>query len=134
MVQPIDDEDENSGDEEIDALHKKPNKGTTIETKQTDKKSKSKFALLAKKATYGMEVDITDKDNMGELERAIHEDSEKFDIKTERAFAWLQVCTASLDIFAHGSNDVANAVAPFAAIVAIYETESISSSSVVPWW
>ena len=138
MVETVDDDDENSGDDEIDALQKKPNAMTETKEdniiKEQDEKSKSKFKMLADKATYGMQVDITDKDNMGELERAIHEDSEKFDIKTERAFAWLQVCTASLDIFAHGSNDVANAVAPFAAIVAIYETESIQSSSTVPWW
>merc|ERR1711920_442164 len=85
-------------------------------------KSSSKFKLLAEKATYGINVDITHQDNMSELEKAIHSESEKFDIKTERAFSWLQVCTASLDIFAHGSNDVANAVAPFAAMVSIYET------------
>ena len=147
MVPKEEDIDENDniysgGDEEIDALNKKPAAIDSDENKKKEDddgyKSKSKLSAFAKKAaesaTYGMKIDITDKDKMGELERAIHEDSEKFHIKTERAFAWLQVCTASLDIFAHGSNDVANAVAPFAAIVAIYENESIVSKSNVPWW
>merc|ERR1712154_5038 len=88
--------------------------------------------MAKENVTKGVNVDIHD--NLGELEKAIHSESEKFDIKTERAFSWLQVCTASLDIFAHGSNDVANAVAPFAAMVSIYLTESIDSSSKVPWW
>ena len=36
--------------------------------------------------------------------------------------------------FAHGANDVANAIGPLAAIVSIYETGSISEKSVVPIW
>eukprot|EP00484_Ammonia_sp_Unknown_P001420 CAMPEP_0197020714 /NCGR_PEP_ID=MMETSP1384-20130603/1572_1 /TAXON_ID=29189 /ORGANISM="Ammonia sp." /LENGTH=569 /DNA_ID=CAMNT_0042448393 /DNA_START=40 /DNA_END=1749 /DNA_ORIENTATION=+ len=99
-----------------------------------ENKSTSRLKAFAQKATYGMTVDITREDDMDELERAIHADSEKFDRRTERAFSWLQVCTAALDIFAHGSNDVANAVAPFAAMVAIFETESISKKSMVPLW
>ena len=34
----------------------------------------------------------------------------KFDERTEALFAWFQVCAGALDILAHGSNDVANAV------------------------
>merc|ERR1712154_224966 len=75
--------------------------------------------MAKENVTKGVNVDIHD--NLGELEKAIHSESEKFDIKTERAFSWLQVCTASLDIFAHGSNDVANAVAPFAAMISLWQ-------------
>merc|ERR1712242_551514 len=83
----------------------------------------SKARLLMQKSismgTKGMNVDIHD--DMSQLEMDIQNNAEKFDPKTDRAFAWLQVCTASLDIFAHGSNDVANAVAPFAAMISLYE-------------
>eukprot|EP01083_Nonionella_stella_P305812 1068392_1 len=82
--------------------------------------------------THGANVDIHD--DMEQLERDIHDNSEKFDPQTERSFAWLQVCTASLGAFAHGSNDVANAVAPFAAIVGLYETGMTSSEVAVPVW
>lgn len=78
--------------------------------------SRSKMVTMALR---GVNEDIHE--NIGELEQSIQRNSEKFDPKTERAFSWLQVCTATLGIFAHGSNDVANAVAPFAAMVALYE-------------
>merc|ERR1712154_393788 len=76
--------------------------------------------MAKENVTKGVNVDIHD--NLGALEKAIQDNSEDFDPRTERAFSWLQVWTATLDIFAHGSNDVANAVAPFAAMVALYET------------
>merc|ERR1712154_751476 len=75
--------------------------------------------MAKENVTKGVNVDIHD--NLGELERNIHSNAEQFDPKTEKAFAWLQVCTASLDIFAHGSNDVANAVAPFAAMISLWQ-------------
>ncbi|KAK8803439.1 hypothetical protein WA158_001133 [Blastocystis sp. Blastoise] len=64
----------------------------------------------------------------------IHENSEKFNPQTERTFAFLQVVTATFDSFAHGGNDVANSIGPFAGVLAIYLTHSISSKSEVPTW
>jgi len=83
--------------------------------------SKKKHFMARSKAaaTKGVNVDIHD--DMTQLEMDIQNNAEKFDPKTDRAFAWLQVCTASLDIFAHGSNDVANAVAPFAAMISLWQ-------------
>merc|ERR1712062_29368 len=43
-------------------------------------------------------------------------------------------CTATLDIFAHGSNDVANAVAPFAAMVSLYEVGEAQEEVPVYEW
>ena len=54
---------------------------------------------------------------------AIHTRAEKFDIKTEEVFKYLQVFTAVCDAFSHGANDVANAIGPFAAIYTIYVSE-----------
>jgi len=36
--------------------------------------------------------------------------------------------------FAHGSNDVANAVGPLAAIVGVLQTGEVNASSLVPSW
>jgi len=64
----------------------------------------------------------------------IHETTEKFDIDTEEVFKYLQVFTATCDSFAHGANDVANSIGPFAAIFMIYRKESSSSKATVPEW
>lgn len=52
----------------------------------------------------------------------------------EYIFKYLQIITACYVAFAHGSNDVANAVGPFAAIIAIIQTESVLTKTEVPIW
>jgi PiT family inorganic phosphate transporter len=49
----------------------------------------------------------------------------------ERTFAVLMVVTACAMAFAHGSNDVANAIGPVAAIISIVNTGEIGQSSPV---
>ena len=48
---------------------------------------------------------------------AIHENAEKFENKAEFVFTYIQIFTAICDSFAHGANDVANAMGPFAAVL-----------------
>ena len=55
--------------------------------------------------------------------KEIHDNSERFDKKTEESFKYLQIFTAICDSFSHGANDVANAIGPYAAIVSIYMNE-----------
>jgi len=53
----------------------------------------------------------------------------------ERVFAILMVLTACCMAFAHGSNDVANAIGPLAAVVSIIQNDGeISSKSALVWW
>jgi inorganic phosphate transporter, PiT family len=53
----------------------------------------------------------------------------------EKVFAVLMVFTACAMAFAHGSNDVANAVGPLAAIASVVQSGGdIASKSVMPWW
>jgi PiT family inorganic phosphate transporter len=53
----------------------------------------------------------------------------------EKVFAVLMVFTACAMAFAHGSNDVANAVGPLAAIVSVIQSGGeIASKSTMPWW
>ncbi|MGO2226249.1 MAG: inorganic phosphate transporter [Psychrobacter celer] len=47
-------------------------------------------------------------------------------------FSWMQVFTASAFAFSHGSNDIANAVGPFAAIMDVIRTNEIASQAAVP--
>ena len=52
----------------------------------------------------------------------------------EKIFAVLMVFTASAMAFAHGSNDVANAVGPMAAVISIAQSGSVVAKSALPSW
>ncbi len=59
----------------------------------------------------------------------------KFHFATvERVFAVLMVITACSMAFAHGSNDVANAVGPVAAVISVAQTGVVSQQSSLPLW
>ena len=52
----------------------------------------------------------------------------------ERVFGILMIVTACGMAFAHGSNDVANAIGPVAAVIGVATTGTISSNSPLPVW
>lgn len=52
----------------------------------------------------------------------------------ERVFAVLMVLTACGMAFAHGSNDVANAIGPLAAVVSILQTGVVGAKAATPSW
>jgi PiT family inorganic phosphate transporter len=52
----------------------------------------------------------------------------------ERVFAVLMVVTACSMAFAHGSNDVANAIGPLAAVISVAKTGIVGSQSALPIW
>jgi len=52
----------------------------------------------------------------------------------ERLFGYMMIFTASSMAFAHGSNDVANAVGPLATVVAIIDTGTLSNHTILPQW
>jgi inorganic phosphate transporter, PiT family len=52
----------------------------------------------------------------------------------ERVFAVLMVITACSMAFAHGSNDVANAIGPVAAVISIAQSGVVGQESAVPIW
>lgn len=47
-------------------------------------------------------------------------------------FSWMQVFTAAGFAFSHGSNDIANAIGPFAAILDILRTNTMAQTAAVP--
>ena len=53
---------------------------------------------------------------------------------TERIFARMQYVTAGFLAFAHGSNDVANAIGPASAVVSALLEQSVQSETAVPMW
>lgn len=54
--------------------------------------------------------------------------------QVEKVFATLMIFTACSMAFAHGSNDVANAIGPLAAINAIVRSGEVSQTSAMPVW
>ncbi|WP_297185048.1 inorganic phosphate transporter [uncultured Porticoccus sp.] len=52
----------------------------------------------------------------------------------ERVFAVLMIFTACAMAFAHGSNDVANAVGPLAAVVSVINSGAVEAKAVMPRW
>ncbi|MEJ6539377.1 MAG: inorganic phosphate transporter [Halioglobus sp.] len=64
----------------------------------------------------------------------VSDDTNRF-ASVERVFGVLMVFTACAMAFAHGSNDVANAVGPLAAIASTVQSGGeIVAKSAVPWW
>lgn len=47
-------------------------------------------------------------------------------------FSWMQVFTAAGFAFSHGSNDIANAIGPFAAVLDVLHSDTISTTAPVP--
>ena len=52
----------------------------------------------------------------------------------ERIFGYLQIVTACFMAFAHGANDVANAIGPLSAAVAVLSTGIVSVKATIPSW
>jgi len=52
----------------------------------------------------------------------------------EKIFGYLQIMSACLMAFAHGANDVANAIGPLAAAIDILLTGTISENATIPTW
>ncbi|MCP4236380.1 MAG: inorganic phosphate transporter [Aestuariibacter sp.] len=72
------------------------------------------------------------------INRQAYSHSEDADLQranVEKVFALLMVVTACCMAFAHGSNDVANAIGPLAAVVSVVSSggEIGSSSALAPW-
>jgi solute carrier family 20 (sodium-dependent phosphate transporter) len=73
-------------------------------------------------------VNVRLKDELDDDVIQLHDNVEKFDPKTEKLFTWLQVFTSSFDSFAHGANDVANAIGPFASIYQLWQGAGVISA------
>ena len=89
----------------------------------------SKFEHLMEKQNIHAELE-DEKSKVYQL----HKNAEVFDERTEKLFTYLQIITAIFNSFAHGANDVANAIGPFAACISIYETGVASPEATPETW
>ena len=64
----------------------------------------------------------------------LHDNAVKIDEESDKLCSWLQIITACFSSFAHGSNDVANAIAPLATIFMVYHEGQLLEKSEVPIW
>jgi sodium-dependent phosphate transporter len=65
----------------------------------------------------------------------MHRNAKQYPNETEHLYSFLQVMTACTASFAHGSNDVANAIGPFAAIYSAWSTGQASTKNTpTPVW
>ena len=80
------------------------------------------FAKFMKVVGTSLNADPHSAVGVDERTTEVHENAEKFDKNTEAFFTYLQIFSAIFDAFAHGANDVANAVGPFATIYIVYNS------------
>ncbi|KAJ4348914.1 Na+/Pi symporter [Ascochyta clinopodiicola] len=89
-------------------------------------------------ALHGVEQDVVDQQKhkdflSGDIEK-IHATGEHYDNRAEYTYSFLQIMTASTTSFAHGANDVSNAIGPYTTIYFIWSTAKISNKVPVPLW
>ncbi|KAI9346887.1 phosphate-repressible phosphate permease [Obelidium mucronatum] len=84
---------------------------------------------LAKKGLF-LDVASVQSENA----QAAHGHATLYDNKVEFLFSFLQVMTASFASFAHGSNDVANAIGPLAAVYDLWTTGQVAKNANVQTW
>ncbi len=72
---------------------------------------------------------------IGRLKFNPSDDKDMHYTNVEKVFAILMVVTACAMAFAHGSNDVANAIGPLAAVVSVVTSGGdIGSKATLAWW
>lgn len=89
-----------------------------------DDLSKRVFSLM--KEVKGVADDVRTNTSPGEI-------TSEFQI-VERKFIYLQIMSACFIAFAHGANDVGNAMGPVAAVINILKNGGLTTSSEVPSW
>jgi len=85
-------------------------------------------------ALVGLAIAVTGAFFLNRIKEPKHTQGHRFD-GVEKIFAILMIFTASAMAFAHGSNDVANAIGPLAAIVSTIQSGGeIASKAGLPSW
>lgn len=82
----------------------------------------------------GVVVMLLGKALISRLKFEMNEDISFHYTNVEKIFSVLMLLTACAMAFAHGSNDVANAIGPLAAVVSIVDTGELSQKSPLPFW
>lgn len=86
-----------------------------------------KFLLLR-----GVFMDCVTHDSL--LLKEIHAKAKRYDVRVEHMWTYCQVVSAMMMSIAHGSNDVANAVGPWAAVYQTYRSGVVNTEADTPIW
>merc|ERR1711998_676425 len=92
-----------------------------------DPSTRSVYDRVKASVTSSMNTDVHEAVEFDERTLAVHKNAERFDKDAEAMFTYLQVFSACFDALAHGANDVANAVGPFATIFVLYNGGKLGS-------
>ncbi len=95
----------------------------------------SNFEAYAYAILVGIIIALIGKFFISKIKLDPSADKEMQFTNVEKIFAVLMVVTACCMAFAHGSNDVANAIGPLAAVVSIIQNDGqILAKSTLAWW
>ncbi|OMJ07058.1 Phosphate permease PHO89 [Smittium culicis] len=98
-----------------------------LEAQEQDSQELSVFGKFKKAALRGVSKDVRNLDNP-DLED-IHARAKKYNNDTELLFEFIQVLTSCAASFAHGSNDVSNAVGPLSTVYHIWKSAVVPDKS-----
>ncbi|KAJ9604485.1 hypothetical protein H2200_011321 [Cladophialophora chaetospira] len=98
-------------------------------------------AMLVVALTYGVSYDIHAAQTgihgtpEGRRMERVYSHAKKYPNEVEHTYSYIQVLTACTASFAHGANDIGNAVGPWAVIYSAWKTgDAAQSSAEVPLW
>lgn len=105
---------------------------TEPEFESNEAATEPKPAISRFKSFLAYDPDDAIKDD--EAVQKVHDNAKVYSRPVEHMFTYLQIGTACFDSFAHGANDVANAIGPLAAVYAIWSTNKASKKADVELW
>ncbi|XP_028827211.1 sodium-dependent phosphate transporter 1-B [Denticeps clupeoides] len=79
-------------------------------------------------------LQVTEEEEDAGSSRSSLEEPEADRTEVSMLFQFLQILTACFGSFAHGGNDVSNAIGPLVALWLVYDTQSVVSNSPTPIW
>jgi sodium-dependent phosphate transporter len=128
--------------DDIEAFKQRAQNQTLEEVEQEDAgkwwEPKNLPKAIWKAIMHGVNKDIVEEQGRaGGLSGDIldmHARAAHFDNKTEHLYSFLQVLTAATSSFAHGANDVSNAIGPLSTIYLVWHTGTIANKTPVPLW
>ncbi|KAJ9062648.1 hypothetical protein DSO57_1008414 [Entomophthora muscae] len=80
--------------------------------------------------TFDVDIHQTNDENV----QRIMDSAVRYDQDTEYMYSILQIGTACMSSFAHGSNDIANAVGPLSTVFHVWKNGSVDGDISVPIW
>ncbi|KFY35019.1 hypothetical protein V494_06280 [Pseudogymnoascus sp. VKM F-4513 (FW-928)] len=116
-------------------------KNIDVPTETSEKPKKNPLQIAKRLLFRGVDMDVVGHQSkkssalVGDL-KSVHDAATHYDNKAEHTYSFLQVLTACTASFAHGANDVANAVGPLATVYTIWNSSKyeLKKSSDVPIW